>query len=47
MGKRIHQLSFRIQLIEGLLVEYFNVLECKVPGRHSSDNTVPRLTDIL
>jgi hypothetical protein len=43
-GKRIDQLSFRIQLVEGLFVKYANVLEHKVPGRHSSDNTVPRLT---
>jgi hypothetical protein len=39
-GKRIDQLSFKIQLVEGLFVKYANVLECKVPGRHSSDNTV-------
>jgi hypothetical protein len=32
-GKRIDQLSFRIQLVEGLFVKYANVLECKVPGR--------------
>jgi hypothetical protein len=43
--KRIDQLSFRIQLAEGLVVKYANVLECKVPGQHSSDNTVPRLTE--
>jgi hypothetical protein len=45
MGKRIDQLSFRIQLVEGLFVKYANVLECKVPGQHSSDNTVPRLAE--
>jgi hypothetical protein len=44
-GKRIDQLSFRIQLVEELFVKHANVLECKVPGRHSSDNTVPRLTE--
>jgi hypothetical protein len=44
-GKRTDQLSFRIQLVEGLFVKYANVLERKVPGRHSSDNTVPRLTE--
>jgi hypothetical protein len=38
------QLSFRIQLLEGLFVKYANVLEHKVSGRHSSDNTVPHLT---
>jgi hypothetical protein len=45
MGKRIDQLSFRIHLVEGLFVKYANVLECRVPGRQSSDNTVPRLTE--
>jgi hypothetical protein len=43
--KRIDQLSFRIQFVEGLFVKYANVLERKVPGRHSSDNTVLRLTE--
>jgi hypothetical protein len=37
--KRIDQLSLRIWLVEGLLVKYANLLECKVPGQHSSDNT--------
>jgi hypothetical protein len=45
MGKRTNQLSFRIQLVEGLFVKYANVLECKVPGRRSSDSTVLRLTE--
>jgi hypothetical protein len=45
MGKRTNQLSIRIQLAEGLFVKYANVLECKVPGRHSSDNTVLWLTE--
>jgi hypothetical protein len=44
-GKRIDQLSFRIQLAKGLFVKYANVLERKVPGRHSSDNTVLQLTE--
>jgi hypothetical protein len=43
--KRIDQLSFRIQLVEGMFVKYANVLERKVPGQHSSDNTVPQLTE--
>jgi hypothetical protein len=30
---------------EGRFVKYTNTVECKVPGRHSSDNTVPRLTE--
>jgi hypothetical protein len=45
MRRRTDQLSFRIQLAEGLFVKYANVLDCKEPGRHSSDNTVPRLTE--
>jgi hypothetical protein len=45
MGKRIDNLSFRIQSVEGLFLKYGNVLERKVPGQHSSDNTVPRLTE--
>lgn len=39
--KRNDQLSFRNQLVEGLLVKCANVLECKLLGSHSSKNTVP------
>jgi hypothetical protein len=42
-GKRTEQLSFRIQSIEGLFVKYANPIERKVPGQHSSDNTVLHL----
>jgi hypothetical protein len=45
-GKSIDQLSFRIQLFEGLCVKYASAVEHKVPGRHSSDNTVLHLTEI-
>jgi hypothetical protein len=38
-------LSFRIQLGEGLFVKSANAVECKVPGWHLSDNTVPHLTE--
>jgi hypothetical protein len=44
-GERTDDLSSRIQLVEGLFVKYANVLGHKVPGRHSSDNTVPRQTE--
>jgi hypothetical protein len=44
-GKSIDQLSFRVQLAEGLFVKYGSAVEHKVPGRRSSDNTVPRLTE--
>jgi hypothetical protein len=44
-GKRTDHLSFRIQLLEGLFLKYTNVVECRVPVRHSCDNTVPCLTD--
>jgi hypothetical protein len=44
-GKSIDQLSFRVQLVEGLLVKYVSGIEHKVPCRHSSDNTAPRLTE--
>jgi hypothetical protein len=44
-GKKIEQLSFRIGLIEGLFVKYASAVEHKVPGRHSSDNTVRHLTE--
>jgi hypothetical protein len=39
------QLSIRIQLIEGLFVKHANAVECKVPNRHSSAKTVPRLRE--
>jgi hypothetical protein len=41
MVKRIDHMLFRIQLVEILFVKYGNVLECEVPGQHSSDSTVP------
>jgi hypothetical protein len=44
--KRIDQLSVRIQLIEGLFVKHANAVECKVPGRPSSEKPVPRLREI-
>jgi hypothetical protein len=44
-GKEIEQLSYRFQLAEGLFVKCGCVDEHKVPGRHSSDNTVPRLVE--
>ncbi|PNF18924.1 hypothetical protein B7P43_G18030, partial [Cryptotermes secundus] len=43
-GKNIDQLSFRIELVEGLFLKYASAVEHKVPGRHASDNSVPRLT---
>jgi hypothetical protein len=42
--KGIDQLSFKIQLVEGLFVKYTNTVERKMPGRNSSDNIVPHLT---
>jgi hypothetical protein len=45
-GKSRDQLSFRVQLVEGLFVKYVSAVEYKVLGRHLSDNTVPRLTEI-
>jgi hypothetical protein len=47
VGNRIDQSLFSIHLVEGLFVVYENVLECEVPGQHSSEITVPHLTDIL
>jgi len=45
MGGNIEQLSYRIQLVEGVLTKYAHAAETRsVPGRQASDNTVPRLT---
>jgi hypothetical protein len=44
-GKRIEQLSYRVQLAESLFVKYGCVVEHKVPRRHSSDNTAPQLVE--
>jgi hypothetical protein len=33
-GKRTDQLTFRIHLVEGLFVEYADILEHKMPGSH-------------
>jgi uncharacterized protein len=39
--KRIEQLSYQDELVEDLFVKYRTVVEHKVPGQHSPDNTVP------
>ena len=46
MGRKIQQLSYRIQLAEGLFTKYAHAAETRsVPGRQASDNTVPQLTE--
>jgi len=46
MGGNIEQLSYRIQLVEGVFTKYARAAETRsVPGRQASDNTVPRLTE--
>jgi hypothetical protein len=45
-GRNIEQLSYIIQLVEGLFTKYARAAsEQCVPGRHASDNTVPRFTE--
>ena len=45
-GRNIQQLSYRIQLVEGLYKKYARAPETwSVPGRKASDNTVPQLTE--
>ena len=45
-GKNIEQLSYRIQLVEGLFTKYSCAAgERSVPGRHASNNTIPQLTE--
>ena len=45
-GRNIQQLSYRIQLVEGLFTKYACAVEMwSVPGRKASENTVPRLTE--
>jgi hypothetical protein len=43
--KRMHQLSVRIQLIEGLFVKHANAVEREVPVRSLSDKPVPHLRE--
>jgi len=46
MGRNIQQLSYRIQLLEGLFTKYARAAETRsVLVRQASDNTVPRLTE--
>ena len=46
MGRNIEQLSYGIQLVEGLFTKYAHAVEMQsVLGRQGSDNTVPRLTE--
>ena len=45
-GGNIEQLSYRIQLVEGVFTKYARAAETRiVPGRQVSDNTVSRLTE--
>jgi len=45
-GRNIQQLSYRIQLVEGLLTKYASTAETRSEaGRQASDNTIPRLTE--
>jgi len=45
-GRNIEQLSYRIQLVEGVFMKYVCAAEMwSVPGWQASDNTVPRLTE--
>ena len=45
-GKKYKQLSYRIQLVEGLFTKYARAAETRsVPGRQASDNTIPRLAE--
>ena len=45
-GRNIQQLSYRIQLVEGLFTKYAHAAEKQsVPGRQAYDNTFARLTE--
>ena len=45
-GTNIQQLSYRIELVEGLFTKYAHAAEKQsVPGRQASGNTFPRLTE--
>jgi len=45
-GRNIEQLSYRIQLVEGLFTKYARGAETRsVSGRQASDKTVPRLSE--
>jgi len=46
MGRNIQPLSYRIWLVEGLFMKYARAAETRsVPGRQTSKNTVPQLTE--
>jgi len=46
MRRNIRQLSYRIQLLEGLFTKFAHAVKAQsVPGRQASDNTVPWLTE--
>ena len=45
-GRNTEQLSYKIQLVEGLFTKYARAAEIRsISGRQASDNTVPRLTE--
>jgi hypothetical protein len=45
-GRNTEQLSYRIQLVEGLFMKYAHAAgERNVSGRHASNNTIPRLNE--
>jgi hypothetical protein len=46
IGRNIQQLSYRIQLEEGLFMKYAQAAGKRhVQGGHTSENTIPRLTE--
>ena len=46
LGRNIHQLLYRIELVVVLFMKYARAAEMRgVPGRQASDNTLPRLTE--
>lgn len=43
--QKVDQLKFRVQLVEQIFAKYANTIQRKVPGRHSQDNNLARLTE--
>ncbi|XP_021918752.1 piggyBac transposable element-derived protein 4-like [Zootermopsis nevadensis] len=44
-GIEVEHLKYRVDLVQALLVEHGGGVERNVPGRHSTDKTVPRLIE--
>jgi hypothetical protein len=45
LGTKTDHLKYRVNLVQAFLVEHWSGTGTKVPGTHSTDRTLPQLTE--